>query len=120
MSTGFLVDLPRRAIAQALVLTLCVVKIYPGANTGPGFGHSRISVKVDLLVFETAPQSLDKDVVHASALAIHADHALNAKTPLRRIAPASSKSGRADALKECASTRTVILYRQGRNYHVGP
>ena len=45
---------------------------------------------------------------------------LNAKTPLRRIAPASSKSGRADALKECASTRTVILYRQGRNYHVGP
>lgn len=47
-------------------------------------------------------------------------NALNAKTPLRRIAPASSKSGRADALKECASTRTVILYRQGRNYHVGP
>jgi hypothetical protein len=40
-------------------------------------------------------------------------NALNAKTPLRRIAPASSKSGRADALKECASTRTVILYRQG-------
>ena len=38
---------------------------------------------------------------------------LNAKTSLRRIAPASSKSGRADALKERASTR-VILYRQGR------
>src|SRR6516162_3087211 len=33
---------------------------------------------------------------------------LNAKTPLRRIAPTSSKSGRADALGECASTRTVI------------
>src|SRR3954447_18773091 len=33
---AFLVDLPRRAITQALVLTLRVVKIEPGANTGPG------------------------------------------------------------------------------------
>src|SRR5215469_739227 len=40
------------------------------------FRHSRIGVEVDLLVFETAPQSLDKDVVHAAALAIHVDHDL--------------------------------------------
>jgi hypothetical protein len=31
-------------------------------------------MEVDLLVFEAAPQPLDKDVVHASALAVHADH----------------------------------------------
>jgi hypothetical protein len=37
-----------------------------------------------------------------------------------RITPASSKGGRTDALKKCASAGMVILYRQGRNYHVGP
>src|SRR5437763_10239064 len=48
-----------------------VVKVQ---HTGLGFGYSRISMEVDLLVFEAAPQSLDKNVVHASALAVHADH----------------------------------------------
>src|SRR5204862_2751812 len=60
---AFLVNLPRRAITQALVLALRVVKVQPGANTGLGFGHTRISMEVDLLVFEAAPQPLDKDVV---------------------------------------------------------
>src|SRR3982074_1700389 len=32
-----------------------------------------IGVEVDLLVFETAPQPLDKDIVRVAALAIHAD-----------------------------------------------
>src|SRR5438309_6333917 len=70
---AFLVNLPRRAITQALVLALRVVKVQPGANTGLGFGHTRISMEVDLLVFEAAPQPLDKDVVHAAAFAVHAD-----------------------------------------------
>src|SRR6202011_6308411 len=71
---AFLVNLPRRAIAQALMLALRVVKVQPGADAGLGFGYCRISVEVDLLVFETAPQPLDEDVVHAPALAVHADH----------------------------------------------
>src|SRR5207302_10581691 len=33
---AFIVNLPRRAIAEALVLTLLIVEIEPGAN--PGFG----------------------------------------------------------------------------------
>src|SRR5439155_26882037 len=70
---AFVVNLSRRAIAEALVLALGVVKVQPGANTGLGFGHSRISVEVELFVFETAPQPLDKDVVHAAAFAVHAD-----------------------------------------------
>ena len=57
---AFLVNLPRCAIAEALVLALCVVKVQPGANTGVGFGHPRIGIEVDLLVFETAPQPLDE------------------------------------------------------------
>src|SRR5947199_2379820 len=42
---AFLVNLPRRAITQALVLALRVVKVQPGANTGLGFGHTRISME---------------------------------------------------------------------------
>src|ERR1700731_2751377 len=71
---AFLVNLPRCAIAEALVLAFRVVKFQPGANTGLGFGHSRISMEVDLLIFEAAPQPLDEDVVHTPALAVHADH----------------------------------------------
>src|SRR5690348_18327136 len=70
---AFLVNLPRRAIAEALVLALGVVKLQPRANAGLGFGHCRISMKVDLFVFETAPQPLDKDVLHTPAFAVHAD-----------------------------------------------
>jgi hypothetical protein len=51
------------------VLALDVVKVQPGADTGLGLGYIRIGMEVDLLVFEAAPQSLDKDVVHALQLA---------------------------------------------------
>ena len=70
---AFFVNSPRRAIAEALVLTLVVVEAEPGANAGLGLGHSRIGVEVDLLVLQAAPQSLDKDIVHASPLAVHTD-----------------------------------------------
>src|SRR4051794_20015295 len=43
---AFLVNLPRRAITQALVLALRVVKVQPGANAGLGFGHCRIGIEV--------------------------------------------------------------------------
>ena len=56
------------------MLALDVVKVQPSAKTGLGFGDSRIGVQVDLFVFEAAPKPLDKDVVHAPALAVHADH----------------------------------------------
>ena len=49
------------------MLALRIVKVQPGANTGLGFGHTRLSMEVDLLVFEAAPQPLDEDVVHAAA-----------------------------------------------------
>src|SRR6516162_477689 len=71
---AFPVNLPWRAVTEALMLTLLIVEIEPGANTGFGLGHTRIGVEVDLLVFEASPQSLDEDVVHAPALAVHADH----------------------------------------------
>src|SRR5208282_5694589 len=63
---AFLVNLPRRAVAEALVLALLIVEIEPRANSGFGLGDRRIGVEVDFLVFEAAPQPLDKDVVHAA------------------------------------------------------
>src|SRR5215469_10668495 len=68
---AFLVNLARRAVTEALVRALCVVKVEPRANAGLGLGHRRIGVEVYLFVFQAAPQSLDEDVVHAPALAIH-------------------------------------------------
>src|SRR3954454_4235978 len=67
------VGLARRAIAQALVLALLVIKAEPGADAGLGLGDAGIGVEVDLLVFEAAPQPLNEDVVHVAALAVHAD-----------------------------------------------
>src|SRR6202040_3807163 len=67
------VGLTRRAIAQALVLALLVIKAEPGADAGLGLGDTGIGVEVDLLVFQATPQSLDKDVVHESPFAVHAD-----------------------------------------------
>src|SRR5262245_26932396 len=55
------------------MLALVVVEAEPGANTSLGLDKGRTGVKVHLLVFEASPQSLDEDVVHAAALAIHAD-----------------------------------------------
>ena len=67
---AFLVNLPRCAIAQALVLALRVVKVQPGTNAGLSFGHCRISVEVDLLVFQAAPQPLDENVGQRMAAAM--------------------------------------------------
>src|SRR5439155_12681491 len=55
------------------MLALVVVEAEPGANTSLGLGNGRIGVEVHLLVFEASPQSLHEDVVHAAALAVHAD-----------------------------------------------
>ena len=45
---ALLVNFPRRAVTQALVLALRVIKVQPAANAGLGFGHCRIGIEVDL------------------------------------------------------------------------
>ena len=55
------------------MLALLIIEAEPGTNPGLGHGNARIGVEVDFLVFEAAPQPLDKDVVHAAPLAVHAD-----------------------------------------------
>jgi hypothetical protein len=61
-------------MAEVLMLALLIVETEPCADAGSGFRDCCIPVKVNLLVSEAAPQSLDKDVVHAPALAVLAGH----------------------------------------------
>jgi hypothetical protein len=52
---------------------LLIVKVQPISNARLGFGDRCVGVQVDVLIFQTSPQPLDEDVVHAPALTIHAD-----------------------------------------------
>src|SRR6476659_347178 len=56
------------------MLAFVVIKAEPAANPRLGLGNALIGIEVDFLVFEAAPQPLNEDVVHAAALAVHADH----------------------------------------------
>ena len=52
------VGLTRRAIAQALVLALLIIKAEPGTDAGLGLRDTGIGVEVDLLVFEADRKSV--------------------------------------------------------------
>src|SRR5215218_5727074 len=52
---------------------LAIVKGQISANRGTRLGHAVISFQINLLVFDAAPETLDKDVVAPGPLAIHAD-----------------------------------------------
>jgi hypothetical protein len=67
---AFLINFPRRAVAEALVLPLLILEAEPSIKAGLSVGNRRIGVEIDFLVFEAAPRPLDKDVVDAAA---HAD-----------------------------------------------
>src|SRR5271169_268864 len=67
------VDFSRRVVAVALMLPFLVVEAQPGANAGLRLGDAGISMQVDFLVLQAAPQPLDEDVVHAAPPPIHAD-----------------------------------------------
>src|SRR3954471_23996935 len=41
--------------------------------TAAGFGDRSVGMQVYVFVFQASPQPLDEDVVHAPALAVHAD-----------------------------------------------
>ena len=67
------------------------------ADTGPGIGHTRMSMAVDLFVFAAAPQPLDKDVVDAAALAVHADRDAVTHRPAGEVVTRRRRSTSRDA-----------------------
>ena len=53
--------------------TLVVVELKPQRNAPPSLGYGLVGFQVHLLVFETPPKPLDKDVIEPSTPAVHAD-----------------------------------------------
>ena len=53
--------------------SLMVVRLAGPPDALPGFRDCPVITQVDLLVFQRAPQPLDKDVVQSPPLPIHAD-----------------------------------------------
>ena len=63
-----------------------VVKVQPRPNARLGFGDRSVGVQVYVFVFQASPQPLDEDVVHAPALAVHADlDAWAFSTPVKSV-----------------------------------
>ena len=52
---------------------LSIVQIQISVNPSPGFTAVAIGFQIYLLVFDAPPQTLYKDIVQVSTLAIHAD-----------------------------------------------
>src|ERR1700759_971214 len=74
MLTGFAGEnRTRRPITQRLVETLLVVKTQPAANALARLRNRAISFDEHVLIFQAAPQPLDKDVVEEPPFPIHAD-----------------------------------------------
>ena len=95
-----------RPIVQRLVWSLLIVEPQPAADTLTGFGHRTIRFDIHLLVFQAAPQPLDKNVVQKSPFAVHADpHALARKPVQERGA------GKPHALIGVENFRTAVPVR---------
>ena len=50
-----------------------IVEHQPVADALFGLGRTIIGFEIDLLMFQSAPEALDKHIVHPASLAIHAD-----------------------------------------------
>src|SRR5215468_3055764 len=66
-------DRHRRAVFQRLMRALEIVKLDPSGDSGFGLVAIRITLEIDVLVFERAPQPLDEHVVHPAPATVHRD-----------------------------------------------
>ncbi len=58
---------------QGLVYAHLIIAMKVGGQPLPDLTCGLVSVRIHILIFHTAPQSLHKDVVESAAAAIHAD-----------------------------------------------
>src|SRR5271166_5340681 len=63
----------RRSGVKTRMWTFAVIKVQIPADRGACPGDAAVSSKIDLLVFDRAPDPLDEDVVAPSPFAVHAD-----------------------------------------------
>jgi hypothetical protein len=58
---------------QTSVPSVLIVELHPIANALLCLIDTVVGFKIDLLIFLTAPETLDKYIVHPATLAVHAD-----------------------------------------------
>ena len=62
-----------RHSTQARVPSLLIVEHQPIADVLLGLSDTVVGLEVNLLVFQAAPVALNKNIIHPTALAVHAD-----------------------------------------------
>src|ERR1700736_6239845 len=67
------VGLIRRLAVKARMRSATIVEVEITADRSAGIGYTVVGSQIDLLVFDAAPQPLDKDVVAPGPFAVHAD-----------------------------------------------
>ena len=75
MASGlfFEINFIRGPIAQRLVESFRIVELEVSLQVAPRVGNRRVLVNVNLLVFDAAPETLNKNVVEGPAPTVHAD-----------------------------------------------
>ena len=58
---------------QTGVPSVLVVEVHPIANALLCLVDTIVGFQIDFLIFQTAPEALDKYIIHPTALAVHAD-----------------------------------------------
>ena len=53
--------------------SVLVVEVHPIANALLCLVDTIVGFQIDFLIFQTAPEALDKYIIHPAALAVHAD-----------------------------------------------
>ena len=77
------IDIVWGAPVQRLVGTRAIVFVEPLATAFDQLLTVSITPEVDVLIFVTAPESLDEDVIDPAALAVHAhEHLIRLAPPL--------------------------------------
>ena len=68
-----MIHLIGRHSTQTGMPSVLVIEVHPIANTLLCLSSVVVSFEIDLLVFQAAPEALNKHIVHPASLAVHAD-----------------------------------------------
>ncbi len=107
------------ALIKGLVRTLAVVEVKPKADPTARLGHGLLRLQIDLLGVQTAPKTLDKDVIEPSTPAVHADPDAGLLEPARKeFARKLSSLIRVEALR-CPIRSQGLLQSQQAKLGIG-
>src|ERR1700730_2340793 len=95
------VGLIGRGAVKARVWTPAIIKVQVAADRSASLGYAFVGPQIHLLVFDAAPQALDKHVVPPSSFTVHADR--------NAVAGQHTGEGRASELRTLVGIEDVRL-----------